>query len=61
MTQEADVGAVRSGGSLVMFPLSPTTTQDVVGSNCGGGWTIHTQTNNERAHTPTQAAQTGHR
>lgn len=31
--QEADVVAVCSGGSLVMFLLSPTTTQDVVDYN----------------------------
>lgn len=47
------------GGSLVLFSLSLTTTQDVVDSNWGGGWTIHTQTNNEQTHT--QTAQTGHR
>ncbi|XP_051279012.1 COMM domain-containing protein 10 isoform X1 [Dicentrarchus labrax] len=34
--QEADVGPIRSGGSVVMFPLSPTITQDVVDSNWGG-------------------------
>lgn len=42
--QETDVGAVCCGGSLVMFLLYLTTTQDAVDSNEGGD----TQTNDEQ-------------